>query len=89
MEYLEENAIKLAKNLSLSKVKADREASKSLMRKAIDYGLKFEIVKNKIFGKAQEDVQKLTKGFYPAPLRILEVSFAAVNTEVNCLLKNI
>ena len=35
--------------------------------------LKIGFVKDKVFGKAREQVMKMSKGLYPAPLKILDV----------------
>nr|KAG5711755.1 hypothetical protein BaRGS_023519 [Batillaria attramentaria] len=46
---------------------------KSLQDRIMDYVLANDAGKNFVFGKAQKQVMKMTKGLYPAPLKILEV----------------
>nr|CAI5826675.1 unnamed protein product [Callosobruchus analis] len=69
--YLEEVAVMIAKQLAAGKLKPNRP--KSLQDKVLDYALQYNWVKDKIFGKAKEQVMKMSGGLYPAPLRILEV----------------
>ncbi|ODN04707.1 Trifunctional enzyme subunit alpha, mitochondrial [Orchesella cincta] len=71
MQYLEEIAIKTAQGLADGTVKSSKK--KSGMDKVMDFALKFQFVKNKVFEKAKGQVMKQTKGVYPAPLKILEV----------------
>ncbi|ODN04728.1 Trifunctional enzyme subunit alpha, mitochondrial [Orchesella cincta] len=71
MQYLEEVAIKTAQGLAKGTLKASRK--KSGMDKVMDFALKFQYVKDKVFEKAKAQVMKQTKGVYPAPLKILEV----------------
>lgn len=71
MEYLEEVAVQTAQNLVNGSLKATRK--KSTMNKVMDAAMKIDFVKNKVFEKAKGQVMKLTKGLYPAPLKILEV----------------
>lgn len=40
----------------------------------MDFVLSYDIGKNFIFNKARSQVMKMSKGLYPAPLKILEVS---------------
>ncbi|CAL8131627.1 unnamed protein product [Orchesella dallaii] len=77
MQYLEEVAIKTAKGLVDGSVKASRK--KSTLTNVMDFALKFDFVKNKIFEKAKAQVMKQTKGVYPAPLKILEVVRAGLD----------
>ncbi|CAG9863338.1 unnamed protein product [Phyllotreta striolata] len=69
--YLEKVAIGVAKDLAAGKLKTKRE--KSLMDKAMAFALQYNFVKDQIFGKAKQQVMKMSQGLYPAPLRILEV----------------
>lgn len=43
------------------------------MDKLTAFALTIDFFKDKIFGKARSQVMKMSKGLYPAPLRILEV----------------
>ncbi|CAH1962582.1 unnamed protein product [Acanthoscelides obtectus] len=69
--YLEEVAVLIAKELASGKLKPNRQ--KSLQDKVLAYALQYNWVKDKIFGKAKEQVMKMSGGLYPAPLRILDV----------------
>ena len=40
------------------------------MDKALNVALKYDWVKNKVFGKARDQVMKMSGGLYPAPLRV-------------------
>jgi len=71
IEYLEEVAVEIASQLAAGKLKATRK--KSSMDKVMDFALKINFVKDKIFEKAKGQVMKMSKGLYPAPLRILQV----------------
>ncbi|XP_051164613.1 trifunctional enzyme subunit alpha, mitochondrial [Leptopilina boulardi] len=70
--YLEETAIKVAKDIASGNLKVNR-GPKSLGEKVMNYALSFEFVKDQVFKKAKAQVMKLTGGLYPAPLKILEV----------------
>lgn len=74
MEYLEEVAIGIAKQLANKELVVNRDAKKPLPQKAFEFALKFNWVKDQIFNRAKGQVMKLTGGLYPAPLKILEVS---------------
>ncbi|XP_046815613.1 trifunctional enzyme subunit alpha, mitochondrial [Vespa crabro] len=78
IHYLEENAIKAAKDIANGKLKIDRN-SKSIQNKIMDYALTFEFVKDQIFKRAKNQVMKISGGLYPAPLKILEVVRAGVD----------
>lgn len=71
LEYLEEVAIKAAKDLASGNLKPNRQRPiiERLMRKALNYKYPQDFV----FGKAKETVMKMTQGCYPAPLKIIEV----------------
>lgn len=77
MQYLEQVAIQVAKDLADGKMKIKRE--KGLMDKLMNVALSIEWTKNKIFGKAKEQVMKMSGGLYPAPLKIIEVIRAGVD----------
>lgn len=66
--YLEEVAINVAKQLAAGKLKPTR--NRSLPDKILDYALKYNWVKDQIFGKAKAQVMKMSQGLYPAPLRV-------------------
>lgn len=72
IHYLEEIAIKAAKDIANGNLKIDRN-SKSIQNKIMDYALTFEFVKDQIFKRAKAQVMKMSGGLYPAPLKILEV----------------
>lgn len=72
LQYLEEVSVGIAKQIASGKIKIDRK-KKPLPRALLDFGLTFNWVRNQIFGRAKQQVLKLTGGLYPAPLRILEV----------------
>ncbi|KAF2350118.1 Fatty acid oxidation complex alpha subunit mitochondrial [Trinorchestia longiramus] len=72
LEYLEEIAVKTAKNLASGDLKVQR-GPKSTMDKIMQSALQYDFVKNFVFNKAKEQVMKQTNGVYPAPLKILDV----------------
>ena len=45
-----------------------------MISEIMDKVLEYEAGKNFVFGKAKEQVMKMSNGLYPAPLKILEVS---------------
>lgn len=72
MKYLEEVAIETARNIANGKLKIDRKKS-GLVNALTEYAFSINWVKDKVFGKAREQVMKMTGGLYPAPLKILDV----------------
>ncbi|XP_043283987.1 trifunctional enzyme subunit alpha, mitochondrial [Venturia canescens] len=72
MRYLEENAIKVAKDLASGKLKPDRDP-KTITAKVMNWAFSTEFVKNQVFTRAKAQVMKMSGGLYPAPLKILEV----------------
>lgn len=72
MEYLENVAVQVAKDLASGKLKIDRE-KKGLSDKIMRFAMDFNWVRDKVFSKAKQQVMKMTGGLYPAPLKILEV----------------
>lgn len=72
MEYLEEVAVKTARQLATGQLKVDR-TKKGLVDKIMNMALKYDFVKDQIFNKAKGQVMKMTGGLYPAPLKILDV----------------
>lgn len=69
MAYLEKVAIATAKDLSTGKLKINRE-KKGIVNKVMAYAFENNWVKDKVFGKAREQVMKMSGGLYPAPLRV-------------------
>ncbi|XP_012225158.1 trifunctional enzyme subunit alpha, mitochondrial isoform X2 [Linepithema humile] len=72
MRYLEETAIKAARDIAAGKLKVER-GPKSFVDKITQHVLSYNFVKDQIFKKARAQVMKMTGGLYPAPLKILEV----------------
>ncbi|OAD54016.1 Trifunctional enzyme subunit alpha, mitochondrial, partial [Eufriesea mexicana] len=72
MRYLEETAIKAAKDIASGTLKVNRD-SKTMIDKLTNYALSFDFVKDQIFKRAKQKVMKKTGGLYPAPLKILDV----------------
>lgn len=72
MKYLEEVAIETAKNIANGKLKVERKKT-GIVNALTEYAFSVNWVKDKVFGKAREQVMKMTGGLYPAPLKILEV----------------
>lgn len=70
--YLEETAIKAAKDISTGVLKIDR-APKSLVQKVTAWAFSLDFVKNQVFKQSKAQVLKMTNGLYPAPIKILEV----------------
>lgn len=66
--YPKENLLRMAK---LNMFKKDK--SKSLQDNLQDFAVDNFVTRKMIFSKARESVMKKTKGFYQAPLKILEV----------------
>ncbi|XP_055682060.1 trifunctional enzyme subunit alpha, mitochondrial [Lutzomyia longipalpis] len=72
IQYLEKVAVQIAKDIATGKLKVDRE-KKGVVNKIMAFALDIGWVKDKVFGKAKEQVMKQTGGLYPAPLKILDV----------------
>ena len=72
MRYLEETAIRAAKDIASGSLKINRNP-KTLTDKLMKYAISFEFVKDQIFKRARNQVMKMSGGLYPAPLRILDV----------------
>lgn len=72
IEYLEKVAIQTAKDLASDKLKVNRKKS-GLVNSITEYAFSIDWVKDKVFGKAREQVMKLSGGLYPAPLKIIDV----------------
>ncbi|XP_007937076.1 trifunctional enzyme subunit alpha, mitochondrial [Orycteropus afer afer] len=71
IEYLEEIAVTFAKGLSDKKISPKRD--KGLMEKLTSYATSIPFIRQQIYKKVEEKVQKQTKGLYPAPLQIIDV----------------
>lgn len=72
IQYLENVAIGIAKDLSTGKMKINREKT-GLVSKATELIMGMDFVKDQIFKKARQQVMKMSGGLYPSPLRILDV----------------
>lgn len=75
VQYLEEVAVGIARDLAAGKLKVDR-SKKSLTDKILGYALQVNWVRDQIFGKAKKQVLKMTNGLYPAPLKV--ISFTTI-----------
>ncbi|XP_004377642.1 trifunctional enzyme subunit alpha, mitochondrial [Trichechus manatus latirostris] len=71
IEYLEEVAVTFAKGLADKKISAKRD--KGLVEKLTSYAMTIPFVRQQVYKKVEEKVQKQTKGLYPAPLKIIDV----------------
>ncbi|ELK14045.1 Trifunctional enzyme subunit alpha, mitochondrial [Pteropus alecto] len=71
IEYLEEVAITFAKGLADKKISPKR--AKGLVEKLTSYAMNVPFVRQQVYKKVEEKVQKQTKGLYPAPLKIIDV----------------
>lgn len=69
MQYLEDVAVATAKQLSSGQLKINR-SPKSLTDKIFAFAIKYNWVRDQIFGRAEKQVLKLTGGLYPAPLKV-------------------
>ncbi|XP_077008448.1 trifunctional enzyme subunit alpha, mitochondrial isoform X2 [Tamandua tetradactyla] len=71
IEYLEEVAVTFAKELADKKISSKRH--KGLVEKLTSYAMTIPFIRQQIYKKVEEKVQKQTKGLYPAPLKIIDV----------------
>lgn len=71
IEYLEEVAVTFAKGLADKKISPKR--AKGLVEKLTSYAMNIPFVRQQVYKKVEEKVQKETKGLYPAPLKIIDV----------------
>lgn len=71
VQYLEEVAVGIARDLAAGKLKVDR-SKKSLTDTILGYALQVNWVRDQIFGKAKSQVLKMSGGLYPAPLRVID-----------------
>uniref|UniRef100_A0A3B4AJC8 Trifunctional enzyme subunit alpha, mitochondrial n=1 Tax=Periophthalmus magnuspinnatus TaxID=409849 RepID=A0A3B4AJC8_9GOBI len=74
IEYLEEVAVDLAKGIVNKKVPLTKEKSLVQSKKKTSSIMGLGPVQNKIYKTVSEKVQKQTKGLYPAPAKIIEVT---------------
>jgi enoyl-CoA hydratase / long-chain 3-hydroxyacyl-CoA dehydrogenase len=72
IQYLENVAVGVAKDLSSGKLKVNRQKT-GLVAQATEFVMGIDFVKDQIFKKARQQVMKMSGGLYPAPLRILDV----------------
>lgn len=70
LEYLEEVAVKVARQLADGTLKPKRQLP--LQERILRQAMKIEYVRNFIFGQAEQMVNKMTQGLYPAPFKIIE-----------------
>lgn len=70
--YLEQTAIKAAKDIASGKLKIDRNP-KNIIEKITNTIINIDYVRNYIFKKSIDSVMKMTGGLYPAPLKIIDV----------------
>jgi len=73
LDHLERVAIKVAKGLVDGSVKA-KPRKKTFKDKVVDFGP----IRNVVFNQARKQVMGMTKGLYPAPLKILDVTKAGL-----------
>ena len=78
LRYLEEVAVQAAKDLASGKLKKTPR-KKNMQDKILDKMLATTPGKNYVFGQAKAQVMKMSKGLYPAPLKILEVARAGID----------
>lgn len=71
-EYLEEVAIETARGLANGKIKKTPR-KKGLVEKVMAFALKYPIGRDYFIKQVRGRVMKLTKGVYPAPLKIIDV----------------
>lgn len=69
IEYLEKVAIQAAKDIASDKLKVNRKKG-GLVNGVMDFAFSIDWVKDKVFGKAREQVMKMSGGLYPAPLKV-------------------
>lgn len=81
IRYLEEVAVNVAKNLASGKLKAER--IQSIQDRALAYALRYNWVKDQVFGKAKAQVMKMSQGLYPAPLKVDSKSQIISNFVIN------
>jgi len=70
LQYLEEVAVGVARKLAASGLPKPK---KNLVRNLTDKAFEFDFVRNYVFSQAKSKVLGMTKGLYPAPLKIIDV----------------
>uniref|UniRef100_A0A8C8Z056 enoyl-CoA hydratase n=1 Tax=Prolemur simus TaxID=1328070 RepID=A0A8C8Z056_PROSS len=76
IEYLEEVAVTFAKGLADKKISPKRDkglVETFYLTELTAYAMTIPFVRQQIYKKVEEKVQKQTKGLYPAPLKIIDV----------------
>uniref|UniRef100_A0A2I3GIF0 Trifunctional enzyme subunit alpha, mitochondrial n=1 Tax=Nomascus leucogenys TaxID=61853 RepID=A0A2I3GIF0_NOMLE len=79
IEYLEEVTITFAKGLADKNISPKRD--KGLVEKLTAYIMTIPFVRQQVYKKVEEKVQKETKGLYPAPLKIIDVVKTGIERE--------
>lgn len=72
LRYLEEVAIRTAKDLATGQLKLTR-GPKTALSKFLAFLLQYNITKDILFDMVKKRVLKMSQGLYPAPLKALEV----------------
>uniref|UniRef100_A0A8C8CVV0 Trifunctional enzyme subunit alpha, mitochondrial n=1 Tax=Oncorhynchus tshawytscha TaxID=74940 RepID=A0A8C8CVV0_ONCTS len=72
IEYLEEVAIQCARGIVHKKILLTKK--KGMMQKVQDYVMGIAFVRQQIYKNVNGKVMKMSKGLYPAPLKIIETS---------------
>uniref|UniRef100_A0A8C7TC96 enoyl-CoA hydratase n=1 Tax=Oncorhynchus mykiss TaxID=8022 RepID=A0A8C7TC96_ONCMY len=70
IEYLEEVAIQCARGIVHKKISLTKK--KGMMQKVQDYVMGIAFVRQQIYKNVNGKVMKMSKGLYPAPLKIIE-----------------
>uniref|UniRef100_A0A2I2Y5N1 enoyl-CoA hydratase n=1 Tax=Gorilla gorilla gorilla TaxID=9595 RepID=A0A2I2Y5N1_GORGO len=83
IEYLEAVAITFAKGLADKKISPKRD--KGLVEKLTAYTMTIPFVRQQVYKKVEEKVQKETKGLYPAPLKIIDVVKTGIERGIDSL----
>jgi enoyl-CoA hydratase/long-chain 3-hydroxyacyl-CoA dehydrogenase len=75
IEYLEDVAVGVARNLASGALSLPTRERKWTNMKGLQFNLTTHQrhVRNYVFGQARKKVMKMTNGLYPAPLKIMEV----------------
>jgi len=79
LQYLEQVAIKAARDLANGDLKVNRAPKGGMMGKVMNSALQYDLVKDQVFKKARGAVMKMSGGLYPAPLKILDVIRAGLD----------
>ncbi|CAB1335521.1 unnamed protein product [Coregonus sp. 'balchen'] len=85
IEYLEEVAIQCARGIVNKKILLTKK--KGMMQKVQDYVMGIEFVRQQIYKNVTGKVMKMSKGLYPAPLKIIDnFGKLAMTSESNALI---